>query len=143
MKGVLQMKKTAVILLGTVMALAWTVRAEDLPAPEKKEVTVTDLQSQMIDYDGKVVEMEFTYISSLNQVGQGLYRVSCGYYHDSASFGTCSVYFDEDGKEFFSKLAKQGSNYVDTFTETVYVQVRDKKLYAVGTRYRKGKGYQW
>jgi hypothetical protein len=137
------MKKTAVILLGTVIALAWTVRAEDLPAPEKKEVTVTDLQSQMIDYDGKVVEMEFTYVSSLDQIQQGLYSIFCGYYRSGYGYTSCIVYFDEDGKEFFSKLAKQSSGYVNTFTETVYVQVKDKKLYAVGARYRKGKGYQW
>jgi trehalose utilization protein len=143
MKGALRMKKIAVILLGTVMALAWTVRAEDLPAPEKKKVTVTDLQAQLIDYDGKVVEMEFTYIDSLDQVEQGLYNVFCGYYRSGYSLRSCVVYFGEDGKEFFSKLAKQSSGYLNTFTETVYVQINDKKLYAVGTRYRKGKGYQW
>jgi hypothetical protein len=137
------MKKTAIILLGTVIALAWTVRAEDLPAPEKKKVTVSDLQAQLFDYDGKVVEMEFTYISSLEQVEQGLYSIFCGYYRSGYSSRSCIVYFDEDGKEFFSKLAKQSSGYANAFTETVYVQIKNKEIYAVGTRYRKGKGYQW
>jgi hypothetical protein len=138
------MKKTAVILLGTVIALAWTVRAEDLPAPEKKKVTVADLQSQLVDYDGKVVEMEFTYISSLEQVEQGLYSVICAYYRSGDTYWSCDVYFGEDGKEFFSKLAKQGSSgYLNAFTETVYVQIKDEEIHAVGSRYRKGKGYLW
>jgi hypothetical protein len=137
------MKKTAIILLGTVIALAWTVRAEDLPAPEKKKVTVSDLQSQLLDYEGKIVEIKFTYISSVRQVEQGKYSAFCSYYNDAEINGSCTVYFGEDGKEFFSDMARKTGGYYDEINETVYVQVKDKKLYAVGARYRKGKGYEW
>lgn len=147
------MKKLCVVLF-IVSCLVGIVSAEDaagakgsLPPPEKKEMKMNELQAQLVDLDGKVIETVINCVYFFEQVKGGQYRARCGYYAGSDEDGGIvtpeSVLIPEEGKEFFQALAKKtgsgpGSN------QRVYLHVNGKKLKAVGARYSKSKAeYSW
>jgi hypothetical protein len=143
------MKKLYAALL-LLSCLTCAVHAEDaagakgsLPPPEKKEMLMNELQAQLVDLDGKVIETIINFATSFEQVSGEQYRASCGYYHGGEGVITpTNVLLPEEGKELFQTLAKRGIS--GGSRQVVYLQVRGKRLEAVGTRYSKSKGeYSW
>jgi hypothetical protein len=147
------MKKLCVVLF-IVSCLVCAARAEDatetkgsLPPPEKTELKMNELKAQLVDLDGKVIETIINCVFDFQQVKGTQYRASCGYYaSDDGEFiiiPSESVLIPEKGKELFQELAKKtGGGPFNS--QRVYLQVRGKRLEAVGTRYSKNKGeYSW
>lgn len=143
------MKKLCVVLF-IVSCLVCTARAEEsagtkgsLPPPEKGEMKMGDLKAGLVDLDGKIIATIINFATSFEQVSGGQYRASCGYYHGGEGVITpTSVLLPEEGKELFQALAKRGIS--GGSRQVVYLQVRGKRLEAVGTRYSKSKGeYCW
>lgn len=143
------MKKLCCVLF-VVSCLVCAVRAEDaagtkgsLPPPEKKEMRMDELKAQLVDLDGKVVEAAINYVMYFEQMNNGKYRASCGYYVGGVTINTTPVLIPEEGKEFFQDLAKKSGSGL-TNTQRVYLHVTGKKIEAVGTRYSKSKAeYSW
>jgi len=127
------------------------------PAPEKKEMTMGEVNSRLVDLDGKVVETKINSVSSFEQVNGGKYRAYC-YYSTGTSFSSGElVLIPEEGKEFFEELSKKPI-FSGNSGETVYLWVHSKKpvkaksgsytysyqMEALGTRYRKStRKYGW
>lgn len=129
---------------------------EGLPAPEKKRLDMTELNLNLFNLDGKVVETKINSILSFEQVASDYYRAYCFYTTANTIGSGESVLIPEEGKEFFSKAAEQmGLSFGSrSRSETVYLLVCSKKpfsvknwpfkLKAVGTRYKKSTGeYSW
>jgi hypothetical protein len=134
-----------------LMAFApWITFSQEYPAPEKRSITIRDFQLDKFNYVGKVIEVDFSYISSLQQVSEGEYKAYCGYWDGDSYSSSISIYFDEEAKEeFFRDLLANGS-YWDSSAESVYLFVTEGKnkkpgkIRAIGTRYRKSKKqYTW
>jgi len=136
------------------MLFALTVQAAKLPAPEKDEMSISELNAKLYDFDEKIIETEITSASSFEQIASGKYRAYCYYYKGaSSSVSGESVLIPEEGKEFFEELSKK--DFWNSSSKTVYLRVHSKKplrvkgshsykLEAVGTKYRKSKGeYSW
>jgi len=142
-------------ILTTIALLSITaLSASALPPPEKDEMTIAELQTQLFSLDGKIIETEITSVSSFEQIAPGKYRAYCYYYKGGGSVSSGeSVLIPEEGKEFFEELAKK--DFFNGGSKTVYLLVHSEKpirvkgsysykLEAVGERYRKSKGtYKW
>ncbi len=136
-------KLRTLFVLGLV-ATTLTARSEAFPPPEKDEMIISELEARLFDLQGKVVETEFTYVSSFEQVSAGKYRAYCGYYKGGGSLSGAWVSIPPEGKEFFEEMAKK--DVWSGSSQTVYLLVGEKnrKLQAIGTRYRKSKNeYSW
>jgi hypothetical protein len=146
-----------ILLTACVLVFTISFSVSALPPPEKDEMTIGELEGQIYNLDGKVIETEVTYASSFEQIAQGKYRAWLGYYKGTGFSSSEYVLIPEEGREFAEELAEK-----DTFgggsTETVYLLVHSKKpltvkgpryttsfeLEAVGTRFKKSKGiYTW
>jgi len=128
-----------IIILLSIAALS----ASALPPPEKEEMLLTELEQKMFDFDGKIIEIEVTYATSLEQKSSTEYRAYCYCYTGSGYAGGASVYFskDDDAMEFFQELIKR--SYGSGLT-SFYVQVDGEKFIAVGEKFKKSKGiYTW
>lgn len=123
------------------------------PAPEKKELPISELADRLSEFDGKVVEVILNHVQGFREVGEGTYRVSCSYRVGSPPYENQSVLIREAGREFFEAWATPGARRVQKF---VYMRVHSEtplkieglsqsfRLEAVGLRYRKSKGtYSW
>ncbi len=126
------------------------------PAPEKKEMTMSELNTRLVELDGKVIETKITRASSFEQINAEKYRAYCYYYTGSSGSSSGeSVLIPKEGKEFFEEMSKKGFG---GSSETVYLLVHSKKpirvnagdyswsyqLEAIGERYRKSTGkYSW
>jgi len=133
-------------LFSTTMLVALFLAASSLalPPPEKDELTLTELATQRFDLDGKIIETEITGAYSFTQVAKGKYKAYCVYYSGGThlSSGGESVFFGEDGKEFFQKMSEK--DYWSGGKKKIYVLIEKKKLTVVGTRFKKSKGtYSW
>lgn len=151
------MTKIRLLIPLVLLAALWTAPAAELPAPEKDEMPITELEQQLFNLDGKIIETEITSVMSFEQVSPGKYRAYCYYYKGtSSSISGELVLLPEEGKEFFQEMAKK--DMWSGSTEVVYLMVHSKnpirvekaspsysyKLEAVGTKYRKSKGeYSW
>lgn len=121
----------ALLVIGALSASA------DYPPPEKDEMTISELEGSIFDLNGKVVEVEVTSAREITQMSEGEYRVYC-YYRNNANnkISSITVYFDEEGKEFFEELTtKAWSAGACSF----YALIDDKKVIAIGERYKKTK----
>lgn len=147
------MKKIQPLLLLSLVVASFAAQTAELPAPEKDEMTITELEQQLFSLDGKIIETEITYVSNFEQVAVGKYRAYCGYYKGNVNIlhGE-SVLVPEEGKEFFEELA--GKDILSSSSKTIYLLVHSEKpiregrysykLEAVGEKYRKSKGeYSW
>jgi hypothetical protein len=146
-----------IIRLAVFSIFIASLSANALPPPEKDEMSITDLEQQLFNLDGKVVETEFTYVSSFEQVAPRQYRAYCGYYKGTSSILSGeSILIPEEGKELFEEMAEK--DMFNSSSETVYLMVHSKspvrveggrtrwsfELEAVGTRFKKSKGvYSW
>ncbi len=128
---------------------------KELPAPEKDDMTIGELNTQLVSLNGKIIETKINSVSSFEQINDRQYRAYCYYYTGNSSLSGESVLIPKEGKELFEKMAKRGFR---GSTETVYLLVHSKKpirvkgaaysysyqLEAVGERYRKSKNeYSW
>jgi len=135
------MRKIILPLIALLSIAALSASA--LPPPEKDEMTISELAANKFSMEGKIIETEITNASNFEQTAPGKYRAWCYYYKGIGIGSSEMVYIPEEGKEFFKELAEK-----DTLgggsTETVYLQVKDGKFTAVGTRFKKSKGiYTW
>jgi len=118
----------------------------DYPPPEKGDIDLRELQKQIFDFDGKVVEIELTGASGIKKTGRDKYSVSVRFTNrQDHEYTDATIYFikDEDGDalEFFEKLAELSWGGT---RQSVYVLVEGKTLTAIGEKYRKSKGtYRW
>ncbi len=149
-------KSHTLFVLGLVM-VSLAVQAAELPAPEKDEMPITELQAQLFSLNGKIIETEITSATNFEQVAAGKYRAYCYYYKGtSSSISGESILIPEEGKEFFEELSKK--DFWNSSSKTVYLMVHSEKpvrvkggnsswsfkLEAVGTKYRKSKNeYRW
>lgn len=145
------MKKLSLIIASLfVLNLA----AEPLPPPEKEEMTFDEIDAEIINLDGKIIETEVTSAAAFQQIEDGKYVVYCYCFKsDSSIVPGAYILVPEEGKELFQELAEK--NILNGGSETIYVLVNSKepikfdetglcKLEAVGTRYKKSKGtYSW
>ena len=146
-------KSIRIFLLSFILLALQGVAA---PAPEKNDITMTDLMTRLYDFDGKVVEVEVTRASSFDQIGKGKYSAYMYYYKGIGSYNGEYVLIPEGGKELIAELADR--DYGQYSTETIYMLVhceepiriksgdhtRTFKLEALGTKYKKSKGvYSW
>ena len=140
------MKKLLSII--TVLSIT-TLSASAYPPPEKDDMTLAELDKRILEFDGKVVEIEITYAWDINQSSRGKYSVHCdfiegGNYLNYGGAGT-QIYFtndkDGDALKFFEELVQRrwsGSR------SSFYVLVEGKKVTAIGEKYKKSKGaYSW
>lgn len=110
-----------------------------IPAPEKKEMTLYDLQAQRRDLDGKVIKTTMNRIYSFEQTAAGTYQAHCGFWNAQVSTWGVYVTFPKEGKEFVEAMHKERGGF-----RTVYLRVRGNNIEAVGERYRKDKNeYSW
>ena len=136
--------------------IAIALHSPAAPPPEKKDMTMTELTSQLFNLDGKVVECEITRASSFDQIAKGKYSVYLYFYKGNGSYNGERVLIPEDGRDFIEEMAER--NYGNWSTETIYLLVHSEKplevkggdytrtfkLEALGTRFRKSKGtYSW
>lgn len=128
--------------------------AEPLPPPEKEAMTLSELEAEIINLDGKIIELKFNSVISLGQIANKKYFAVCLWKEKKSSVMSARrVFVTEEGKEFFQELI--GKTIPGGNTESIYLQVISKnpvkideyhscKLKAVGTRYKKSKGtYSW
>ncbi len=143
------MKKRILTTIALLSIAALSAGA--LPPPEKDEVSIIDLKTKSFNLDGKIVEVEFTYLHNFEQIDQGQYTACVHYYKGRASATGEQFLIPEEGKEFFEEMATKGYG---SSTKTVYILVhREKPLRAgkrtfkyevIGKKYRKSKGiYIW
>jgi len=134
-----------IIALLSIAALSATA----LPPPEKDEISVDKIDMQLHDLDGKIVEMEFSYVTSIKQKDSGTYTAYCKRWTDNNGYATSSgktVHFSgEEALDYFEDLAKKSEDpWNSSLSESIYVLVEGKKLTAVGERFKKSKGiYTW
>lgn len=141
------MKKLYVVLF-IVSCLVCAARAEDatgakgsLPPPEKKELKMSELKSQLVDLNGKVVPAKINHVYDLAQVEKGKYRAWCDWFGQGLN-APLLVTIPEEGFECFQTLSKKDD--YDGGGKVVYLKIQNKKAEAVGTRYSKSKGeYSW
>ena len=129
------------LALAGLTALIATAPASAYPPPEKDEMRVDELNSQIFDLDGKVVELTANDFESFRQIGKGEYSTYCSCYKGFNHLGGVSVHFSgEEAKKFFKELVEKD---MDSNKE-VYVFVENKKITAIGHRFKKSKGiYSW
>lgn len=124
-----------------------------LPPPEKEEMTLAELLSNIFSLDGKIIKTKINAVSGVEQFSQNQYCAWCLYRSGSGESGK-NVLVCEEGKKIFFKLDSYGYSAMNP--STVYLLVHDKKpsrqkgyhvdfkLEAVGTRFIKSKGiYRW
>jgi len=104
---------------------------ESFPVPEERILTVQDLQSRLIELNGKIVRVRINYAAYLTQISANGYRVWAGF-HGAAS-GMESKYFfvPSEGKSFFESLQKKGLH--GGSGELVYVHVRSDPPFRAGS----------
>ena len=117
---------------------------------------MSELNTRLVELDGKVIETKITRVYSFEQVNAEKYRAYCYYYTGSSGSSSGeSVLIPEEGKEFFEEMSKKGYG---GSSETVYLWVHRKnpvrvkgdayswsyQLEAIGEHYRKSTGkYSW
>lgn len=113
------------------------------PAPEKKEMTLIELTRQLFDLDGKVIETKITGADFMKQIKENQYSITCYYYMGSDTIIEGEyVTFNSDAKKFSEDLAKR--DLFNGSSKKVYFFVHNKKLEAIGRRYKKSSGeYSW
>ena len=134
-----KLRQTFVILL--TLAVLPVLRAENLPAPEKGTMPLSELLASRYDLLGKIIKIQVTHANDVRQTGVGQYSGFCCHHAGNTSTSE-TVIFPEEAKDFIYELAKRsmGSGASD-----LYVRVSDKRqLDAVGIRYNKSKNeYSW
>ena len=138
------MKKTALSIITVLAVAALSVSA--YPPPEDDEISIRELKNRLREFDGKVVEVEVTYVYDINPSSRGKYSVYCnlhkdGHYDGDGTRITFTNDKDGDALEFFEDLFRRrhsGSR------ASFYVLVEGKKITAIGEKYKKSKGsYRW
>ena len=114
---------------------------EPLPAPDKHELTVAELDAKIMSLNEKVIEVKANDFEFLSQITEHQYRVECEYWRGDNLLGSIYVYFSgEEALEFFQDGVYRGLGSPKEF----FVHIKDGKAYAVGKRYRKSRQeYQW
>ncbi len=135
------MKKS--LLFTAIISTLIIMQVDAYPPPERREMTLVELESKIYDLDGKAVEIEISSVHNFEQTGAGKYEAYCNYW-DGRTWGGRRIYFSgEEAKEFLEDMVKKGT-WGRGSTESLYVLVDGKKLRALGTRYRKSKNeYSW
>jgi hypothetical protein len=138
------MKKLFLPIITILAVAALSVSA--YPPPEKDDMTLTELEKRIFEFDGKVVEVEITYAYDIEPKSPGNFSVWCSYDEGGRWDGSGrTIYFsnDKDGKvlEFFEELV---ASRWSGGRKSLYVLVEGKTLTAIGEKYKKSKGsYSW
>jgi len=136
------MKKWTLPLIALLSIAALSASA--LPPPEKGDMTLSELEQNLFDLDGKIVEVEVTRAYGLEQSSAGKYKVYCSYEDGGSYSGNGATFYfskNEDAIEFFQDLVKKGYGSGKT---SFFVQVNGETYTAVGKKFKKSKGiYTW
>jgi len=137
--------RTALSIITVFAVAALSVSA--YPPPEDDEMTLVQLSDRMIEFKGKVVEVEVRYVKNIERETPEKYSVECSYNQEQGGkrYVTETIYFfaDEDGEalEFFEDLVERGYS---GSRKPFYVLVEGRTLTAIGRKYKKSKGsYSW
>lgn len=129
-----------------------------LPAPEKEAMRIDELRARLADLDGKVIKTTITGVSGVEQLADGRYLASCGYYKQNTTDRHGNwVLAPKEGKGFFEDQGKKGIS--TEASQTVYLRVHSASpikvnsvlrhecscsFEAIGVRYNKSNGeYSW
>ena len=134
----------SIIVISLLSALPLAAQVpEELPPPEKDELTLSELLAQKFSLAGKVVETTVTHLHGFDAQRNGYYRATF-HHHEGGHTDTpfVMVYVPEEGKEFGDDLFRGG---MGGGSEDVYVYIAENgDFYAVGLKYKKSKGtYRW
>ena len=136
-----------IILITTAILSIAALPVSAYPPPEKDKLTLAELKKRKFEFDGKIIEIEVTSCSSIQQTGPGKYSSYCLFSSSQdreSAYETIYFLKDEDGDalEFFEELDEKSSFGVGRVS--FYVLVEKGNLTALGEKYRKSKGtYRW
>lgn len=111
------------------------------PAPQPEKMTVSKVESRLIDLDGKVIEIIANDFIRCHQEKDNDYSIFCRFYYAQNLVGGLTIYFSgENARDFFLECAHNDTRTARTF----FVYIKGKTPYAIGRRYRKNKNeYSW